>query len=60
MKYERLTIDEVAEEARSAGIDDLGKVAVAVLEAEGTFSFVLRDQHAVEQRLGRAEKPDTE
>jgi uncharacterized membrane protein YcaP (DUF421 family) len=43
MKLERLTIDEVIESAREQGIDDLGKVKMAVLEPDGKFSFIRSD-----------------
>jgi uncharacterized membrane protein YcaP (DUF421 family) len=43
MKLERLTIDDVIESAREQGIDDLGKVKLAVLEPDGKFSFIQRD-----------------
>jgi len=42
MKLERLTIDDVIESAREQGIDDLGKVKLAVLEPDGKFSFIQR------------------
>lgn len=58
LRYQRLTADELLGEARGAGIDDISKVAVAVLEPEGTFSFVLRDSDVVVQRLRRAKKND--
>jgi uncharacterized membrane protein YcaP (DUF421 family) len=50
MKLERLTIDEVIEGAREQGIDDLGKVKMAVLEPDGKFSFIRTDDE---------EHPDT-
>lgn len=40
LKRERLSHDEVLEEARLQGIDDLGSVKVGVLEADGKFSFI--------------------
>lgn len=43
MKLERLTIDDVIESARQQGIDDLGKVKLAVLEPDGKFSFIQLD-----------------
>jgi uncharacterized membrane protein YcaP (DUF421 family) len=43
MKIERLTVDDVIESAREQGIDDLGKVRLAVLEPDGKFSFIKRD-----------------
>jgi uncharacterized membrane protein YcaP (DUF421 family) len=50
MKLERLTIDDVIEGAREQGIDDLGKVRMAVLEPDGKLSFIRRD--------GQEEHPD--
>jgi uncharacterized membrane protein YcaP (DUF421 family) len=43
MKVERLTVDDVIESAREQGIDDLGKIRLAVLEPDGKFSFIKRD-----------------
>lgn len=40
LKRERLSTDEVLEEARLQGIDDLRSVKVGVLEADGKFSFI--------------------
>ena len=40
MHIERLTDDEVLGEAREQGIDDLSKVRVGILEADGKFSFI--------------------
>jgi uncharacterized membrane protein YcaP (DUF421 family) len=51
MRLERLSIDEVIEGAREQGIDDLGKVKMAVLEPDGKFSFIRRD--------GQEGQPDT-
>jgi uncharacterized membrane protein YcaP (DUF421 family) len=43
LRLERLTVDEIAEEARSQGIGSLRDVRVGILEADGGFSFVVRD-----------------
>ena len=43
MKVERLTVDDIIEGAREQGIDDLGKIRLAVLEPDGKFSFIRRD-----------------
>ena len=43
LKRERLARDEVLEQARLQGIDDLGSVKVGVLEADGKFSFIRAD-----------------
>ena len=40
MKVERLTLDEIIEEARNQGIADLDDVRVGVLEPDGKFSFI--------------------
>jgi uncharacterized membrane protein YcaP (DUF421 family) len=40
---ERMTFDEVKEEARNQGIDDLAKVKVGVLEPDGKLSFLTAD-----------------
>ncbi|MGQ0519529.1 MAG: DUF421 domain-containing protein [Actinomycetota bacterium] len=47
LRVERLTVDEVLEEARQQGIGDLARVEVALLEPDGAFSFITfdRDRH---------------
>ena len=40
LKVERLTLEEVCEEARNQGIVDLAEVDVGVLEPDGKFSFL--------------------
>ena len=40
LRVERLTVDELKEEARNQGIDHLGEVRMAVLEPDGKFSFL--------------------
>lgn len=40
LRVERLTLDEVLAEAREHGIDDLAGVRIAILEADGRFSFL--------------------
>jgi uncharacterized membrane protein YcaP (DUF421 family) len=42
LRAERLPIDEVLEQARREGITDLAEVRFAVLEANGSISFILR------------------
>ena len=44
MRYERLSDTELQEGLREQGIDDLAKVSVGVLEPDGKFSFVTRDE----------------
>ena len=40
MRAERLTVDEVAEQARSQGIEKLDEIKWCVLEASGKMSFI--------------------
>jgi uncharacterized membrane protein YcaP (DUF421 family) len=40
LKVERVPVDEVLMAAREAGIDDLAKVHVGIIEADGRFSFI--------------------
>jgi uncharacterized membrane protein YcaP (DUF421 family) len=42
LKRERLTAEEIAEEARSHGIAHLGQVRWAVLETNGKISFITK------------------
>jgi uncharacterized membrane protein YcaP (DUF421 family) len=44
MALERLTVDDVVSSAREQGIGDIADVRFAVLEPDGTFSFVRRDR----------------
>jgi uncharacterized membrane protein YcaP (DUF421 family) len=57
---ERLTVDDLAQEARGQGIDDLRKVRVAILEPEGSFSFILYDRDVIEQAQRAQHKPAAE
>ncbi len=43
MRLERLTLDELKEEARDQGLPDLGEIRLGVLEPDGKFSFITRD-----------------
>jgi uncharacterized membrane protein YcaP (DUF421 family) len=43
MRRERLTIDDLLEEARQQQLEDLQKVRFAVLETSGRISFLLKD-----------------
>ena len=52
LDLERITVDEVAGEARSQGIADLRDVRIAILEPGGQFSFVLRDGATDQQQRG--------
>lgn len=40
MRAERLTVDDVAEEARGQGIESLDDIKWCVLESSGTMSFI--------------------
>lgn len=53
LERERLTHDEVAEEARLQGIEDLRSVKVGVLEADGKFSFIRADDDAEQPPVDR-------
>jgi uncharacterized membrane protein YcaP (DUF421 family) len=44
LRVERLSEDEVAEQARQQGIPDLKEVLVGVLETDGKFSFVTQQR----------------
>lgn len=52
MRTERLTLDELLEEARQQGISDLAEVEAAVLEPDGKFSFLTADgqQHQPDEK----------
>jgi uncharacterized membrane protein YcaP (DUF421 family) len=50
LRAERLTEDEVKEEARMQGIADLSDVEVGILEPGGSFSFVLKGGPAPQQQ----------
>ena len=52
MKLERVTLEELKEEARDQGLADLGDVRLAVLEPDGKFSFITKDgeQHQEEEK----------
>ena len=40
LRVERLTVEEICEEARNQGIADLADVEIGVLEPDGKFSFL--------------------
>ena len=54
MQAERMTVDELKEEARNQGIDDLAQVRVGVLEPDGKISFLKQDGDAAGDQLGDA------
>jgi uncharacterized membrane protein YcaP (DUF421 family) len=53
LSIERMPVDELLEEARREGIEDLRKVKVAILETDGKLSFIQSDggggQHAADK-----------
>ena|SRR5256885_1105489 len=55
---ERLTEDEVHEAAREQGIGDLRAVTVGILEADGTFSFIKKNEHERQQQAVGQSKPE--
>ena len=44
LRFERVTLEELKEGARSQGIADLSGVRIAVLEPDGRFSFLTDDR----------------
>jgi uncharacterized membrane protein YcaP (DUF421 family) len=40
LRMERMPVDELLEEARRGGIEDLRKVHLAILETDGKVSFI--------------------
>ena len=52
LRVERLSDEEVREEARTQGIADLADVRVGILEPDGKFSFIKADgeQHHAEEK----------
>lgn len=56
MKYERITADDLQQQARNIGVDDLKKVRVAILEPEGQFSFVLYDDNGANRARRKGSK----
>lgn len=40
LRMQRMTVDELLDEARQAGIADVGEVSVAILESDGKVSFL--------------------
>jgi uncharacterized membrane protein YcaP (DUF421 family) len=49
LRLERVTVDEVLSGARNQGIADLAEVRIGVLEADGKFSFLTRDNEEQHQ-----------
>jgi uncharacterized membrane protein YcaP (DUF421 family) len=61
MAIERLTLEELQQQARALGIKDLREVRLAVLEPEGKFSFVLGTDRVIDQarRQESQSKPES-
>jgi uncharacterized membrane protein YcaP (DUF421 family) len=59
LEVERLTLDEVRDEARQQGIHDLREVKLGVLEADGAMSFVRFASPTEAQKAGGSEKKAT-
>jgi uncharacterized membrane protein YcaP (DUF421 family) len=49
LKLERVTMADVCEAARDQGIADLDQVSVGILEADGKFAFLRKDDAPTEQ-----------
>jgi len=49
MAIERVTLDELCEEARNQGITDPADVEIGVVEPDGKFSFLKRSGGADQQ-----------
>ncbi len=56
-----MTVDEVLSGARNQGIADLADVQLGILEADGKFSFVTRDeaQHEPDEKRAMRTGPGT-
>ena len=50
LEIERVTIEEIHEEARNQGIEDLAEVRMGVLEPDGNFSFLRVAEGGQEQQ----------
>jgi uncharacterized membrane protein YcaP (DUF421 family) len=59
MRQERITPDEVREEARKRGITDLAKVAWLIAEPDGKFSFITYDDVGTEDQSDAEGEPHT-
>ena len=49
MRLERVTLDEVLEGARNQGIGNLRDVSLAILEPDGRFSFIKKEESGSDQ-----------
>jgi uncharacterized membrane protein YcaP (DUF421 family) len=56
LRHERVTVDEMQDAAREQGISDLSKVEIGVLEADGRFSFLLKEKGGRQQRTNQPEQ----
>jgi uncharacterized membrane protein YcaP (DUF421 family) len=61
LRTERMPIDDLLEEARREGIDDLRKVKLAIVETDGKLSFIQdkenssgNGQHSAEKKIDSA------
>jgi uncharacterized membrane protein YcaP (DUF421 family) len=59
LALERLSPDDLKQQARSVGIADLRRVKIAVLESDGDFSFIL-DEEPDPKRVKQAKAAHTE
>jgi uncharacterized membrane protein YcaP (DUF421 family) len=50
IRYERLSLDEIADAAREQGIRDLRDIQIGVLESDGSFSFIKFDGGAPQKK----------
>jgi uncharacterized membrane protein YcaP (DUF421 family) len=52
LAIERVTLEELKEEARDQGLEDLAQVRLGVLEPDGKFSFIKRggEQHREQEK----------
>jgi len=58
LRVERLRVKEVEQAARDQGIADLRDIRFGILEPEGQFSFILRDDIATRQQQVSREGPE--
>lgn len=49
LRLERVTLDELKESARAHGISDLNDIKFGILEPDGQFSFITREEKLVQQ-----------
>jgi uncharacterized membrane protein YcaP (DUF421 family) len=56
LRMERLPYDEVLEEARREGIEDVRDIKLAILETDGKFSFIKQDSSGDDDQESSADK----